>query len=95
MTTIEGALPSSTYAILSTQRVDGGIYHRIKHPSSSTGVDMTFGLFVPSRYANDVAIAVPEEEGSKTKKMGTVPVMFWLSGLTCDGELESHKTTYI
>jgi hypothetical protein len=81
MTTTE---PS--YTILSSQRVDGGIYHRIKHPSSSTGVDMTFGLFVPSRYVNDVAIAVPEE-GSKTKKMGTVPVMFWLSGLTCDGEL--------
>jgi len=47
---------------------NGGYYHRIKHFSASTGTDMTFGLFLPSTY--DLS--------------SSTPVMFWLSGLTCD-----------
>jgi len=70
------------YTILSTQRVDGGVYHRIRHPSPSAGgLPMTFGLFVPSRHAGNV---VGGKETEKEKD--NVPVMFWLSGLTCDGE---------
>ncbi|KAL3763034.1 hypothetical protein ACHAW5_000431 [Stephanodiscus triporus] len=83
------------YTILSTQRVDGGSYHRISHPSSSTGVNMTFGLFVPARFASCVVPYDEEEEARKAKscasfsskrrgKGSIVPVMFWLSGMTCD-----------
>ena len=80
------------YTILSTQRVDGGMYHRIRHPSPSAGgLSMTFGLFVPSRHAGNVGGKETETEKEKEKEGGkkkkdNVPVMFWLSGLTCDGE---------
>ena len=60
--------------ILSKTRVggsDGGYYHRVKHSSSSTKTDMTFGLFLPQNYDDDDADT-------------PTPVMFWLSGLTCD-----------
>ena len=58
--------------ILSKTRVggpNGGYYHRVKHVSESTKTDMIFGLFLPSRHS--------------TSKEPT-PVLFWLSGLTCD-----------
>ncbi len=60
--------------ILSRTKVggpDGGYYHRVKHTSSSTNTEMTFGLFLPRNHDN-------ENTDSPT------PVMFWLSGLTCD-----------
>ena len=38
---------------------------------------MTFGLFMPSRYVANV-------EGGTKKDDNNVPVMYWLSGLTCD-----------
>lgn len=66
---------TEAYTIRSTQRVGGGSYYRISHESSSTKTSMTFGLFVPSRFASNVG-------DSKSKE--NVPVMFWLSGLTCD-----------
>jgi S-formylglutathione hydrolase len=65
--------------ILSKTRVggpNGGYYHRVKHASTSTGTDMTFGLFLPSRHV--------------TTKEPT-PVLFWLSGLTCDDTNFSNK----
>ena len=78
------------YKILSTQRVDGGVYHCISHLSLSTRVRMTFGLFVLIRYASYV---VPYDDdgggggkGGKKKGRDVLPAMFWLSGLTCDGE---------
>ena len=37
---------------------------------------MTFGLFVPSRYVSNIGAAVDTK--------ANVPVLFWLSGLTCD-----------
>jgi S-formylglutathione hydrolase len=58
--------------ILSKTRVggvEGGYYHRVKHASDATGTDMIFGLFLPSKHG--------------TSKEPT-PVLFWLSGLTCD-----------
>ena len=50
--------------------VEKGCYHRISHQSKSTKTKMIFGLFLPSSYQNDDA--------------ENTPVMFWLSGLTCD-----------
>lgn len=65
---------TDAYTIRSHQRVGAGSYYRISHPSSSTETSMTFGLFVPSRFASNVG-------GGGTEK---VPVLYWLSGLTCD-----------
>jgi S-formylglutathione hydrolase len=65
--------------ILSKARVggaDGGYYHRVKHASISTGTDMIFGLYLPSRH--------------ETTKEPT-PVLFWLSGLTCDDTNFANK----
>lgn len=68
---------SAPYAILSQNRVGGGgTYYRISHASVSTKTPMTFGLFVPSRYVTNIT----EKSDNKTN----VPVIFWLSGLTCD-----------
>jgi S-formylglutathione hydrolase FrmB len=64
----------STPTILSKNRVGSGTYYRITHLSTSTKTPMTFGLFVPSRFVANV-----EGEGKEN-----VPVMYWLSGLTCD-----------
>lgn len=54
----------------SATSLEPGCYHRISHQSSSTSTKMIFGLFLPSCYKND---------GSSN-----TPVMFFLSGLTCD-----------
>lgn len=68
-----------TVEILSKTRVggvDGGYYHRVKHASKSTGTDMIFGLYLPRRH--------------ETTKEPT-PVLFWLSGLTCDDTNFANK----
>jgi S-formylglutathione hydrolase FrmB len=62
------------YTIKSKNRVGAGTYYRLTHQSTSTQTPMTFGLFVPSRYIDNI-------EGDKKD---TVPVVYWLSGLTCD-----------
>lgn len=57
------------HEILSKNRVGGpkgGYYYRVKHASSSTGTDMTFGLYLPLNSGKDT------------------PVLYWLSGLTCN-----------
>lgn len=57
--------------ILSSTRVGGeygGTLKRVQHASKSTGTDMVFGVFLPSKVSSDA----------------TIPAMFWLSGLTCD-----------
>lgn len=69
-----------TVEILSKIRVgraNGGYYHRVKHASQSTGTDMIFGLFLPTSY-------------SATSSQAT-PVLFWLSGLTCDDTNFANK----
>jgi S-formylglutathione hydrolase len=66
--------------ILSKTRVggaEGGYYQRVKHASSSTGTDMIFGLYLPSRH-------------SMSNKEPT-PVLYWLSGLTCDDTNFANK----
>ena len=67
--------------ILSKIRVgcaNGGYYYRVKHASTSTGTDMIFGLFLPTGHS------------SSTKEKPT-PVLFWLSGLTCDDTNFANK----
>ena len=49
---------------------ENGCYHRVSHQSASTKTKMVFGIFLPSSYKNDDNF--------------NTPVMFWLSGLTCD-----------
>jgi S-formylglutathione hydrolase len=64
--------------ILSRVRVgsaNGGYYHRVKHASTSTQTDMIFGLYLPSRF---------NDSTPPTTAPTPTPVMFWLSGLTCD-----------
>ncbi|WP_142849436.1 S-formylglutathione hydrolase [Telmatospirillum sp. J64-1] len=48
----------------------GGWHKRIRHRSSVLGCDMVFGLYLPPQV----------EQGEK------VPVLYWLSGLTCTDE---------
>lgn len=57
---------------------NGGYYHRCMHKSKSTGTDMQFGLFLPSCHS----------ESTKDKP---TPVIFWLSGLTCDDTNFANK----
>jgi S-formylglutathione hydrolase FrmB len=61
--------------------VDGGYYHRIKHVSSSTKTDMIFGLFLPHAYTD---VSGKNDSSSSPARSTPTPVMFWLSGLTCD-----------
>jgi S-formylglutathione hydrolase len=70
--------------ILSKTRVgcaDGGYYHRCKHFSKSTGTDMIFGLYLPSCH----------DSNTSTKEKQPTPVLFWLSGLTCDDTNFANK----
>ncbi|HEX8535630.1 MAG TPA: S-formylglutathione hydrolase [Allosphingosinicella sp.] len=52
---------------VSVTRAHGGTQHVVRHPSRSTGTDMTFSVFVPPQ-AEDGALC---------------PVVWYLSGLTC------------
>lgn len=70
--------------ILSKTRVgcaDGGYYHRCKHFSKSTGTDMIFGLYLPSCHGSSTS----------TKEQQPTPILFWLSGLTCDDTNFANK----
>jgi S-formylglutathione hydrolase FrmB len=72
--------------ILSRVRVgsaNGGYYHRIKHASTSTQTDMIFGLYLPRRF-NDIFYPLPASSTTPTTTTTSTPVLFWLSGLTCD-----------
>ena len=55
---------------LSTQRSFGGWLHRLRHRSSTVDCDMTFAVYLPPQ----------AESGEK------LPVLYWLSGLTCTDE---------
>jgi S-(hydroxymethyl)glutathione dehydrogenase/alcohol dehydrogenase len=56
--------------LISEQSVEGGVLTRVKHSSKVTGTSMTFAIFLPRKRE--------ELEG------GCVPVLIYLSGLTCD-----------
>eukprot|EP00977_Amphora_coffeiformis_P014617 scaffold4133_cov146-Amphora_coffeaeformis.AAC.1 len=66
--------------ILSTTTVTarGGILRRVKHASTSTNTPMIFAIFLPSSYFI----------GSGK---GSMPAIYWLSGLTCDDTNFSMK----
>ena len=53
--------------LISENRAFGGTHLRYSHPSESTNCEMTFAIFLPPF-------------ASKEKP---VPVLYWLSGLTC------------
>lgn len=55
---------------LSCQKSFGGWHKRYKHRSSTLGCDMVFAVYLP-----------PQAESGKT-----LPVLYWLSGLTCTDE---------
>ena len=66
---------TAAYTINAQQQVGEGTYYRVAHESTSTKCSMTFGLYVPKRFSAAI-------DGSSGKD--SVPVLFWLSGLTCD-----------
>lgn len=61
---------SASLDLLSSQRAFGGWHKRYRHQSASTGTAMTFAIYLPPQTA----------QGDK------VPVLYWLSGLTCNDE---------
>ena len=61
---------------LSSTKVAGGTLRRVKHASAATATDMVFAIFTPA--------ATVEPEGGW-------PVIYWLSGLTCDDTNFSTK----
>ncbi|HEX6410820.1 MAG TPA: S-formylglutathione hydrolase [Sphingomicrobium sp.] len=64
--------------IVSENRAHGGRQLVVKHASSATGTDMTFSIFLPP----------PAEEGGK------MPVVWYLSGLTCTHANVTEKGEY-
>ncbi|HBS18627.1 MAG TPA: S-formylglutathione hydrolase, partial [Halomonas sp.] len=55
---------------LSSNKSFGGWHKQYSHPSESLGCTMRFAVYLPPQVAN----------GQK------VPVLYWLSGLTCTDE---------
>jgi len=66
-------------AIKSTVRLFGGTLQRITHTSSVCKCDMTFAVYLPPHAVNGVK---------------AVPVLYWLSGLTCTDENFSQKAGF-
>ena len=64
--------------VLSENRAHGGRQLVVKHESSSTSTDMTFSIFLP-----------PQAEDG-----GTLPVVWYLSGLTCTHANVTEKGEY-
>jgi S-formylglutathione hydrolase len=64
--------------IASENRSHGGRQLVVKHPSSATGTDMTFSIFLP-----------PQAEGGRK-----LPVVWYLSGLTCTHANVTEKGEY-
>lgn len=56
--------------IISSQKSFGGWHKRYKHKSAVLGCDMIFAVYLP-----------PQAE-----KVVKLPVLYWLSGLTCTDE---------
>lgn len=56
--------------LISSNKLFGGWYKRYNHPSSATRCPMTFSIYLPPQV----------DSGTR------VPVLYWLSGLTCTDE---------
>jgi S-formylglutathione hydrolase len=63
---------------LSVTRAHGGTQHVLKHPSRSTGTDMTFSVYLPPRAESGIPC----------------PVIWYLSGLTCTHANVTDKGEY-
>ena len=66
---------------LSTNRAFGGVQGVYKHASAATGTDMTFSVYVPPHAAKDGGTA-------------RLPVVWYLSGLTCTHANVTEKGEY-
>jgi len=69
------------HEILSSSKVHGGYLHRVKHYSPCNDCHMTFAIFVPENNTNT----------KKTLSSKKMPVITYLSGLTCDDTNVSQK----
>jgi len=67
-----------TIEIVSENKSHGGRQLAVRHPSSSTSTDMTFSIFLP-----------PQAEAG-----GKLPVVWYLSGLTCTHANVTEKGEY-
>ncbi|TAA40392.1 S-formylglutathione hydrolase [Corallincola spongiicola] len=65
-----------SYEVISDLLAMGGRYLRIRHTSSTLRCDMVFGVFLPPQASDD----------------HPVPVLYWLSGLTCTDENFMQKS---
>ncbi|CAH0992039.1 S-formylglutathione hydrolase YeiG [Sinobacterium norvegicum] len=66
---------SSSLEMISANRSFGGWHKKYQHRSSSLNCEMTFSIYLPPQV----------DDGGK------VPVLYWLSGLTCTDDNFSHK----
>ena len=66
---------SSSLEMVSASRSFGGWHKKYQHRSSSLNCEMTFSIYLPPQV----------DHGEK------VPVLYWLSGLTCNDDNFSHK----
>ncbi len=62
---------------LSDNKSFGGRQLRFKHPSATLGCDMTFSIYLPPQACSAKGCA---DVGNK------IPLLYWLSGLTCSDE---------
>lgn len=65
----------SNLALQSEHRMFDGWHKKYQHQAASLNCDMTFSIYLPPQV----------EEGE------SVPVVYWLSGLTCNDDNFSHK----
>lgn len=70
--------PDSTFETVSTSKAHGGTLGVYRHQSTATGTGMTFSVFLPPQV----------EAGAK------LPVLFYLSGLTCTHANVTDKGEY-
>ena len=70
--------PDSTFETVSTSKAHGGTLGVYRHQSTATGTGMTFSVFLPPQV----------ETGAK------LPVLFYLSGLTCTHANVTDKGEY-
>ena len=71
--------PDSTFETVSTSKAHGGTLGVYRHQSTATGTGMTFSVFLPPQAAEASA---------------RLPVLFYLSGLTCTHANVTDKGEY-
>lgn len=72
-----------TIETIASQRCFGGEVRRVRHHSPTLDCEMIFAIFLPPQVlANPTAPTAPTARA---------PVLYWLSGLTCNDENFMHK----